>query len=367
MHCVLVYFIQKAAPMTILTFASDAHHAHAPQTEFLHGKHVPFFEKPQRIDNLRAALTAANLIHLHQPETLVSKDELAKTHSRGMLDHFEHLSTNLLDVLRTDFGIYRMQDEVTEDQYYYESVFPPRSSKGDDDRRGFYIFDSTSPIGAETWEAILHSATLAYAGAKALLDGERRAYALCRPPGHHAGYDFAGGYCYVNNAAVAANVLKARGKVAILDIDYHHGNGTQQLFWNDPDVLFVSLHADPAVDYPYYSGFAGESGGSDAPGSNINVPLPHGTTTTTYVSALNTALERITAYGVDALVISLGWDTYKDDPMAKFELAVDDYGQLGAMIDAVGLPTLYVQEGGYAVEMLGAMAVRFFRGVLAGV
>ncbi len=350
--------------MPILTFFNDAHHAHAPQTEFLHGKHVPFFEKPQRIDNLLSALSAANLLQLRQPETLVSKEELTKTHNRGMIDHFEHLSTHLLDVLRTDFGIYRMQDEVSEDQYYYESVFPPHSSKGDNTRRGFYIFDSTSPIGSGTWDAILHSVTLAYAGAGALLDGEGRVYTLCRPPGHHAGYDFAGGYCYVNNAAVAANALKARGKVAILDIDYHHGNGTQQIFWDDPDVLFVSLHADPAVDYPYYSGFAEETGGPDAPGSNINVPLPHGATPAAYVSGLNTVLERIIAYGVETLVVSLGWDTYKDDPMAQFRLEVEDYGQLGTMINALGLPTLYVQEGGYAVEMLGAMAVSFFRGVL---
>ena len=348
----------------MLTFYSDTHTRHAPTTEYLHGHDVPFFEMPQRLHNIRDALLAAGLIDVQAAPRRATRAELERAHDPGMLDYLAEVSLNVMDTLRTDLGIYDMQDEVRGDEYYYESVFPPHGPGAGTNpaRRRFYIFDSTSPIGAGTWDAVLDSASLAVAGAEALLSGEKAAYALCRPPGHHAGHNFMGGYCYVNNAAVAAHVLKARGKVAILDVDYHHGNGTQSIFWDDPDVLFVSLHADPAVDYPYYAGFADETGPSN---TNINVPLPHGTDEAAYLSALNGALGRIQAFAPTALVISLGFDPYHGDPMGHFALDVESFTALGAAIAGVGLPTLYVQEGGYAIDHLGAMAVAFFQGVQA--
>jgi len=346
----------------MLTFYSNTHTGHAPQTEYLHGHKVPFFEMPRRVEHIRDSLTAAGLIDLQSVPRRATHAELARAHDRAMLDYVAEISGNLLETLRTDLGIYDMQDQVSGDEYYYESIFPPAGPGAGTNpaRRPFYIFDSTSPIGAATWDAVVDSASLAIAGAHALLDGQTAVYALCRPPGHHAGPNFMGGYCYVNNAAVAAHALKARGRVAILDIDYHHGNGTQSILWDEPDMLFVSLHADPAVDYPYYAGFADEIGPTN---TNVNLPLPHGTDETDYLAALSTGLARIKDFAPTALIVSLGFDPYHGDPMGHFKLEVDSFTRVGAAIAGLGLPTLYVQEGGYAIDQLGPMAVAFFREV----
>lgn len=354
----------------ILTFHSDAHASHAPTVEFLHGRLVPYFEVPHRVDVLRESLCAAGLIRLQTPATAISRSALTATHDPGMIDYLEGLSVSVADLVREDFQVYGLDHMLLGDEYFYESIFPTRLMRAradsDDmpDQRGFYIFDSTSPVGKGTWKAVLHSATLAYAGAQALLNGDSRAYALCRPPGHHAGRDFAGGYCYLNNAAIAANTLRSRGRVALLDIDYHHGNGTQAIFWHDPDVLFVSLHSDPAVDYPHYAGYADEIGAPGAEHATLNIPLPHGTGEREYLAALTGALDRIREFGAESLVVSLGFDTFRDDPMAAFELEVSSFAELGRAIAGLGLPTLYVQEGGYHVDALGDLAVSFFGGVV---
>lgn len=346
--------------MSIRTFYSPNHAAHNPPFEILHGRSVPFFEMPRRIDMLRTGLESAALATLETPPLSIPRDLLTQAHDPAMLTELEGLSAHVFDKVRADFSIYHMADTVSGDVYYYESVFPKRA-RTDAVGRKFYIYDSTSPVGTGTWDAALHSANLAYHGAQALLSGERAAYALCRPPGHHAGRDFMGGYCYLNNAAIAAYALMPRGKVAVLDIDYHHGNGTQDILWDDPRALFVSLHADPNVDYPYYCGYADERGAHD---NTLNVPLPHGTDSAAYLAALDSALARIRAFEPSALVVSLGFDTFKDDPIASFKLDVPDYTPIGRAIAALNLPTLYLQEGGYAVERLGDMAAAFFSGVL---
>ncbi|TVR24520.1 MAG: histone deacetylase family protein [Anaerolineaceae bacterium] len=350
----------------ILTFDNHHHEAHAPTIEQLHGRTVPYFESPSRIDAIRAALQADGLIDLQPTQAEISVDELARTHTRAMIAHMRYLSEKAPELIRQDFASYGLEHLLMGDEYYYEQIFPTRVMRGysiNENRRGFHIFDNTSPVGPGTWPAITHSASVAYAGAHALLDGERRAYALCRPPGHHAGRDFAGGYCFFNNAAIAANALRQRGKIAVLDIDYHHGNGTQAIFWDDPGVLFISIHADPGQEYPYYCGWPDETGGVAAEGLNINYPLPFGTDEALYTQTLARALDDISAYNPAALVVSLGFDTLHDDPMAQFELTISSYARLGGMIDALGLPTLYVQEGGYHVDSLGAMAVSFFGGM----
>lgn len=351
----------------ILTLHSSVHHQHAPEWEYLHGKKVPYFEMPQRIEHIRLALEDAGLVRLHTPTTLVSEQILAQVHDRGMIAYFKETSNNLEQILRDDFAVYAMEDQIKDDQYYYESVFPPHIDDGAlllEDRRKFYIRDSTSPIGQGTWDAVQASASLAFHAAHAVLNGEQHAYALCRPPGHHAGPDFAMGYCYVNNAAVAAQLMRERGRVAILDIDYHHGNGTQAIFWNDPDVLFISLHVDPSVDYPYYSGFSSERGGQAAPESVLNFPMPHGATEVEYLAALDQALHHIKMFGAESLIVSLGFDIYAGDPMARFALEVNSFEAIGSRIAHLALPTVYVQEGGYALDKLGEMAVLFFTGVL---
>ena len=351
------------------TYYTPHHAGHAPRIEQLHGHTVPYFESPTRIDVLLEALTEAGLVDIHEPETLISENEIAKTHNRKMITHLRYLSENVETIIREEMGIYGLENLIRGDEYFYESIFPTklmRAKAGPDARetqRGFYIFDSTAPVGRETYSAIVHSATLAHQGARALLGGEQHVYAMCRPPGHHAGRDFAGGYCFFNNAGIAANVLRNRGKVAILDVDYHHGNGTQAIFWDDPSVLYVSIHADPAVDYPYYAGYADEDGGEAAEGLTINYPLPLDTDQEMYLNTLDQALDDIREFEPATLIISLGFDIVAGDPMARFKMHEDGFKAMGERIAALNYPTLYVQEGGYDLDQIGTMAVAFFKGV----
>jgi acetoin utilization deacetylase AcuC-like enzyme len=347
--------------MSILTYFSPHHALHNPPHEFMHGKFVPYFEMPARIDHLRQGLEAAGLVHIQEPVLQITQDDLAAVHDPAMIAYLEMLSGNVTDILQKSFEMYHMEGDAN--GYFYESSFPKRHYANTIGKPDYYIYDSTSPVGKDTWQAILYSANLAYCGALALLHGEKWAYAMCRPPGHHAGRDFAGGYCYLNNAAIAAGQLLKQGRVAIVDVDYHHGNGTQDIFWDEPRVFFASLHADPAVDYPYYSGYSDEIGGKN--GSVVNVALPHGTGESEYLSALEKVLAQLRDFQPDFLIVSLGFDTYKDDPMARFQLDMSSYQRMGELFNGLQLPTLYVQEGGYCIEKLGEMAVAFFQGVLA--
>jgi acetoin utilization deacetylase AcuC-like enzyme len=199
----------------------------------------------------------------------------------------------------------------------------------------------------------------ALSAAQAVLAGDRAAFALSRPPGHHAGADFFGGYCFLNNAALAAQHLRNSGvkKVAVLDIDYHHGNGTQACFYDRPDVFFASIHGDPRTEYPFYLGHADELGAGAGLGANLNLPLPRGTDFAAWSRALETALTAIARFGADALVVSLGMDTFAGDPISGFTLQSDDYLRVGARLAQTGLPTVFVFEGGYAVAEVGVNAV----------
>jgi len=239
-----------------------------------------------------------------------------------------------------------------------------RLSDSIDGRLGYYAIDAGTPIVAGTWEAITASADVALTAEQLLAEGAVGAFALCRPPGHHAGSDFYGGYCFFNNAAIAAQAMLDRGakRVAILDVDYHHGNGTQEIFYKRPDVLTISLHADPKQEFPYFLGYADETGAGAGEGFHLNLPLPWGTDWNGYSAALDHALARIRQYGPDAVVVSLGLDTFEEDPISRFKLKADDYPRMGAAIAGLGLPTLFVFEGGYAVEALGVNAVSVLTG-----
>ncbi|HEY0823470.1 MAG TPA: histone deacetylase family protein, partial [Ramlibacter sp.] len=229
---------------------------------------------------------------------------------------------------------------------------------------GLFSFDAGSPITAGTWAAARHGGACAVAGADALLQGEHVAFVLTRPPGHHAGHDFFGGYCFVNNAAVAAQRLRDGGveRVAVLDIDYHHGNGTQAIFYDRGDVFFASVHGDPRTEYPYYLGHADERGEGAGEGCNLNLPLPRGTGFARWREAVRDALQAISSFGAQALVVSLGLDTFAGDPIAGFTLASDDYLRVGEDLAAAGLPALFVFEGGYAVDEVGVNAVNVLEG-----
>jgi acetoin utilization deacetylase AcuC-like enzyme len=197
-----------------------------------------------------------------------------------------------------------------------------------------------------------------------VLAGERAAFALTRPPGHHAGMDFFGGYCFLNNAALAAQSLRDAGvrRVAVLDVDYHHGNGTQAIFYDRADVFFASIHGDPHTEYPYFLGYADERGEGAGEGCNLNLPLARGSGFAVWREALARALKAIAGFGADALVVSLGVDTFEGDPISGFGLRSADYLAVGEDIAAAGLPTVFVFEGGYAVAEVGINTVNVLEG-----
>ena len=232
---------------------------------------------------------------------------------------------------------------------------------------GYYSFGVDSPIVEGTWPAAYWSAQCALQAADSVLAGQRAAYALCRPPGHHAAADLYGGFCYLNNAAIAARYLQAgagdRARVAILDVDYHHGNGTQTIFYGDPSVLYCSLHVDPDLDYPYYWGAADERGEGAGLGFTRNWPLPAGTGDADYLAALEQALATVREYRPRFLAVSAGFDLVADDPVpvAGFAISTDGVSRIGRAIAGLGLPTVVVQEGGYLLERLGQNVVAFLR------
>lgn len=234
-----------------------------------------------------------------------------------------------------------------------------------DAKLGRFSYDAGTPIAEQTWDAAYWSAQTALTGLDAIRqEGAAHAFALCRPPGHHAGRDYLGGYCYLNNAAIAAMQAhnQGMGPVAILDVDYHHGNGTQAIFYERSDVQVINLHADPRQEYPYFLGHADEEGAGEGEGFNHNYPLPLGTEWVRWCEALEEARAKIAAYAPDALVVSLGVDTFQGDPISQFRLQTEHFPQIGERIARLNLPTLFVMEGGYAVEAIGVNAV----GVLGG-
>ena len=228
---------------------------------------------------------------------------------------------------------------------------------------GWYTADTACPIGPGTWEASLGAAGCALAAAGEAARGGA-AYALCRPPGHHAYAARAGGHCYVNNAALAAQALRDAGakRVAVVDIDSHHGNGTQGIFWERSDVLFVSLHADPNRYYPWFVGHAGETGGRGGEGCNRNLPLPFGTRDAGWLAALDAGLETVRRFGAEALVVSLGFDASEHEPLAALAVTSEGFARAGERLAALGLPSAIIQEGGYAVDHLAGLLERFLGG-----
>jgi acetoin utilization deacetylase AcuC-like enzyme len=232
-----------------------------------------------------------------------------------------------------------------------------------DAKLGHYGFDTSSPVGPGTWESAYWSAQTALAALDAAL-ADGRAFGLCRPPGHHSGADYFGGYCYLNNAAIAAEAALAKGRrrVAILDVDYHHGNGTQDIFYARGDVAFASIHADPSTDYPFFWGRSDETGEGEGEGANLNLPLARGTRWPDYERALDQAVEWLAGFSPDLLMVSFGADTWGGDPISHFQLETADYRSISSRIAAAGLPTLILMEGGYAVDALGANVAEFLGG-----
>ena len=225
---------------------------------------------------------------------------------------------------------------------------------------GWFTADTSCPVGHATWAAAQAAAACALAAASEAAAG-RHAYALARPPGHHAYRGRAGGHCYLNNAAIAAQSLRAQGaaRVAILDIDSHHGNGTQGIFWERSDVFFASLHGDPSEYYPWYVGHAGERGTGPGLGANLNLPLPRGTGDDAWLNALRTALDAVIGFRPDALVLSLGFDASEHEPLSFLRITGDGFSRAAVAIGGLRLPTAVIQEGGYSVDHLSPLLARF--------
>jgi acetoin utilization deacetylase AcuC-like enzyme len=340
----------------VLTIASDAHRRHHPREPFHDfGRMVAPPEVPERVDRILDAIHHADLGEVRAPEEHGAEPVLA-VHALDYVEFLEQAHAQW----REETGAAEGSEAVAyaraiRDQPFEEPVHIVA-------KLGWYSHD-TDPILTGTWEAASSAVDVALSAWDAITTGgERSAYALCRPPGHHAAADSFAGYCYLNNAAIAAHAWTDAGaRVAILDVDYHHGNGTQQIFYTRDDVLFVSLHADPAVDYPFFLGFAGERGWGAGEGATRNFPLPHGTDWVGYADALASAAATITRFAPDGLVVSLGVDTAAEDPDG-FELRADDYLRMGEAIASLGLPTLFVQEGGYCLDVLGRNVVNVLGG-----
>ncbi|PZQ44192.1 MAG: acetylpolyamine amidohydrolase [Micavibrio aeruginosavorus] len=338
------------------TVYSEKHTLHHPGLELMEGRFVENFEKPERVFFVRDQILHRGFSEIIAPEEFPA-DIFSRVHDPRYVAFLKE-------------G-YRRWEEQGESHLMLPSVFnlqnfdapEPRALYG---QMGYYIADGAAPLTETTWEAISHSAFCALTGQKMISNGEKTAFALCRPPGHHASKRLAAGYCYLNNAAIAAQGFLESGakRVAVIDVDYHHGNGTQDIFYDRDDIMVISIHADPADDYPFYLGYADEKGIGKGEGYNINMPLPLGTDYTSWSKALDHALEKTFAYKPDAVIVSLGVDTFEKDPISKFKLQHDDYTKMGDTLAKLNMPTLFVMEGGYAVEDIGINVANVLTGFL---
>ena len=337
------------------TFFSEDHRLHFPQAELSGGQFVTPYERPSRVEYVLQRLKERGFPGVTDPGAV------------DMVPVRRLLDPGFLTFLETAYADWKAEGYGGE---VITTAMPTRHQRMDciprsiDGRVGYYCHASETAITGGTWAAAQSSMASAEAAQRAVAAGARAAFALCRPPGHHATADQFGGYCFLNNAAVVADMFVAQGanRVAILDVDFHHGNGTQQIFYGRRDVLFASLHGDPMDMYPYYAGFADETGTGAGEGSTINYPMPPGTPYGPWAEALDHAISRIKAWGAEALVVSLGVDTYKHDPISFFKLASPDFTDCGQRIGRLGLPTVFCMEGGYAIEQVGVNTVNVLEG-----
>jgi len=326
-------------------YYSEAHRKHDPPFEvFDGGLRVPYLENPDRMDRILNALRATNWADILEPANF-GLEAIQAVHDKEYLDF---LASSWTEWLATD-----AQDKSTLLPSTFALRRHPQKPASLLGRAGYYMMDLSACIVEGTYQAALAATNCALSAAETVTNGERAVFALCRPPGHHAGKDYAGGYCFINNASVAANWLSSRGKVALLDIDYHCGNGTQDIFYDRNDVLTISIHADPNFEYPHFAGYADERGIGRGLGFHHNFPLPAGTDGAAYLDTLDRALELIHNFEPAYLVVSAGMDIYADDPLGKIKVTTDGVIEIGKWISASGFPTVIVMEGGYNNEALG--------------
>ncbi len=343
----------------MLTFYNELHGQHRPAVA---GHMLPGIDAPQRAEIVLAELARRNLGRIVTPQG-VSLNSLERIHSPRYLHFLRHAWSEWLalgpgnasnDAIARAWPIRGMRDDIEPDDFGA--------------RLGLYSMDSNTPLTNGAWTAAKTGADCAINAAHALRLGERATFALTRPPGHHAGFDFFGGACFLNNAALAAQHLLDDGarRVAILDLGAHHGNGTQSLFYQRDDVLFISIHADPRSAYPFYLGHGDETGAGAGLGRNLNLALAAGADAPAWFAALETACIRLARDAPDALVVSLGVDTYAGEPQARFALQSADFLRIGERISWLGLPTAFIFEGGSGVKELGVNLVNVLEGFETG-
>jgi acetoin utilization deacetylase AcuC-like enzyme len=323
--------------------------AHAPEKELHNGGFTDFAEKPLRAEAILAAIGGAELPADH------GEAAIRAVHDAGYLDY-----------LKTGPARWAAAGRPGDVIGYIWPIVGRRPLKLDriDALAGQYSLDASTPLTTTTWDAAYWSAQSVLSALEVVLAGDRAAFALCRPPGHHAGADYLGGYCYLNTAAIAAQAARDAGaeRVAILDIDYHHGNGTQDIFWERGDVFYASIHADPATDYPFFWGHIDETGEADGDGTTLNLPLAQGARLESFRAAQTVALDAIAAFKPELLILSFGADTWEGDPISHFALRTQDYAVLARDIAARGWPVVIAMEGGYAIDALGGNVTSLLAG-----
>lgn len=323
---------------------TELHRSHDPQFFLVRGLVKRTTEQPERADRLIQGLK-------------VGKHDLVEASVFGQGPRARVHSPEYLSFLAGAWDAWAMLADAGPEMI--AKVHPVRNPAAYPThivgRLGWHTTDTSCPIGPGTWAAASAATDVAATAAQLVLDGEDASYALCRPPGHHAYRDLAGGFCFLNNTAIAAAHLRLKHeRVAVLDVDVHHGNGTQGIFYERPDVLTVSIHADPAYFYPYVWGYAHERGAGPGLGANLNLPMPIGSKDDDYMSALGVAEKTIRAFAPSALVVALGLDAFEHDPLAGLAVTTEGFRRIGGAIAGLGLPTVFVQEGGYLSDALGA-------------
>jgi acetoin utilization deacetylase AcuC-like enzyme len=349
-------------------FYSETHHLHDPAFEvFDGGQRVPYLESPERMERILKAIRKMDGAEILAPRDF-GLDSLRAVHSDAYLTFLASAWTEWL-AATPETAAAPDKTALLPATFAAKRDQMPETILG---KAGFFLLDLSVPIVEGTYAAALASANCALSAAEFISQSINHfpssnssislppsAFGLCRPPGHHAGREIAGGYCFLNNAAIAAQWLTRFGRVAILDVDYHAGNGTQDIFYSRSDVLTISIHADPSFEYPYYAGYATETGAGEGLGFHHNFPLPAGTDDASYLATLDQAITLISDYAPSSLVISLGMDTYGGDPLGKFKITREGIGEIGHRIAALGLPTAIIMEGGYNTDALGKNVAAF--------
>lgn len=333
-------------------FYAEEQKRHDPRAFLSSGAAQPNPEKPERVERLLAGAKAAGCT-MTRPRNF-GLGPIAAVHTPEYLDFLQHIYVRWQRIEGASAEVIPNIHPIARNGSY------PASAVG---QAGYHMADTACPISADTFDSACWSAWSAVAAAEAVMSGSPAAYALCRPPGHHAFADVAGGFCFINNSAVAAQALrKSAARVAILDVDLHHGNGTQGIFYARPDVLTVSLHADPVRFYPFFWGHADERGEGPGLGYNLNLPLARKSGDAQFLDALATASRRIEAFAPDALVVALGLDAFEGDPFGGLSVTTDGFSRIGEAVASLGLPSVIVQEGGYLCDELADNLTAFLTG-----